>query len=474
MSPFWHDQNVLKSILKPSGLLVIIFALLTLIWSTSFFIHSSEFWSIYVSKSMANTDLSQVVLMKPLFHFFLYLFHLLPLNDVQHLISVKFFFAIFGTAQLFLIVAILKNLTHEKKLISIESLCLILIGFTSIYFLQNFFRVRTDQVCVTLFLLFIYLNSKTKFTLKQHVLFLILYPLIGLKGILFSLLHSVQLALNYKKELFNTKYLLITLLSFLSIIIWTIVLGWNSITYLIYTTDSFATYFHSLLEWGKSDWVLIVFPLLSIFHSGYQIFIEQKLKVNLSILSTASLILILLYPQKNNYFLASFIPVLLLNTVSFLFYLFQIVFKQSKFKYTITSFFVIFICTKFVFYYQTSPYRSNFEQIKFIGALSKIIKSNHYTYIDGFGAMPRQNNLNCFVSPGDTISNQNCKNLITEGKPDVVIVTQRLLSLMQDYQSFSLQYKDHDFNVFINKNTSDKVHKLQNIGPALMIFGFEI
>jgi hypothetical protein len=474
MSPFWHDKSVFKSTLKPIIFLAIIFALLTLIWSTTFFIHSSEFWSIYVSKNMTNTDLSQVVLMKPLFHFFLYLFHLLPLNDVQHLIFVKFFFAIFGTIQLFLIVAILKNLTPEKRLISTESLCLILMGFTSIYFLQNFFRVRTDQICATLFLLFIYLNSKTKFTLKQHALFLILYPLIGLKGILFSILHSVQLAVNYKKEIFKTKYFLIIFLSFLSIIIWTIVLGWNSVTYLIYTTESFSTYFQSLLEWIQSDWILITFPLLSIFNSGYQIYTEKKLKINLSILSVASLILILLYPQKNNYFLASFIPILLLNTVSFLFYLIQDSFKKSKFKYAVTSFFVIFICTKLVFYYQTTPYRSNFEQIKFISTISNLIKSNHYNYVDGFGAMPRQNNMNCFVSPDDTISNQHCKNLITGGRPDVVIVTQRLLSLLQDYQSLNQQYTDHDFNVFINKNISDKVHKLQDIGPALMIFGFEI
>lgn len=474
MSSFWHDESVFKSILKPSGFLVIIFALLTLIWSTTFFIHSSEFWSIYVSKNMTHLDLSQVLLMKPLFHFFLYLFHLLPLSDVQHLLTVKFFFAIFGTFQLLLIIAILKNLAPEKKLISMESLCLILMGFTSLYFLQNFFRVRTDQVCVTLFLLFIYLNSKSKFTLKQHVLFLILYPLVGLKGILFSLLHSIQLGLNYKKELFKTKYFLITCLGFLSITIWTIVLGWNSVTYLIYTTDSFATYFHSLLEWGKSDWVLIIFPLVSIFNSGYQIYTEQKLKINLSILSTASLILILIYPQKNNYFLASFVPILLLNTVSFLFFLIHDTFKQSKFKYAITSFIVIFICTKLVFYYQTTPYRSNFEQIKFIGTISKLIKSNHYTYVDGFGAMPRQDNMNCFVSPDDTVSNQNCKNLITQGKPDVVILTSRLLGTIKANELLATHYIHSGCNIYIKKNLDLTLSNNNKILPALLTFGFEI
>lgn len=465
---------MLKSILKPSGFLVIIFALLTVIWSTTFFIHSSEFWSIYVSKNMTHLDLSQVLLMKPLFHFFLYLFHLLPLSDVQHLLAVKFFFAIFGTFQLLLIIAILKKLAPEKKLISIESLCLILMGFSSLYFLQNFFRVRTDQVCATVFLLFIYFNSKSKFTLKQHILFLILYPLIGLKGILFSLLHSVQLALNYKKELFKTKYFLITCLGFLSIVIWTIVLGWNSVTYLIYTTDSFATYFHSLLQWIQSDWVLIIFPLLSIFNSAYQIYIEQKLKINLSILSTTSLIVILLYPQKNNYFLASFIPILLLNTVSFLYFLIQDTFRQSKFKHIITSFIVIFICTKLVFYYQITPYRSNFEQIKFIGTISKIIKSNHYTYVDGFGAMPRQNNMNCFVSPDDTISNSYCTEIIRDGKPDIVILTTRLMGLIGPNGLLDPNYFDSGYNIFVKRGTEYKTPQSQKMQPALFVFGFEI
>lgn len=466
---------MLKKISRIQIILLTIFTILTLSWASTFFIHSSEFWSIYVSKHLLNTQFSQVIFMKPLFHFFLYLFHLLPFNDVQHLLAVKVIFAIFGLIQLFFILLILKNLTSNKfSLLTTESYFLLLVGFSSTYFLQNFFRVRSDQICVTLFLMFIYFNSQKKFTFKQHILFLALYPLIGLKGILFSLLHAVQIGLDYKKDLFKTKYFFITCLGFLSVTLWTINLGWNSVTYLIYTTDSFATYFRNLTEWVQSDWLLIIFPLFSIFHSKYQHHSEQKLKINLSVLTLASLIIILLYPQKNNYFIASFIPILLLNTVSFALFLINETYKKFFFKHIITSFFIIFIFAKFILYFDITPYRSNSEQINFISNVSKILKSNNYTYIDGFGAFPRQNNMNCFVSPDDERSNRHCTDLILNGGSDIVIVTQRLLSMSESYEVFRQKYSDQDFNIFINKSITKKPKSFKDIGPALLIFGFEI
>ena len=44
--------------------------------------------------------------------------------------------------------------------------------------------------------------------------------------------------------------------------------------------------------------------------------------------------------------------------------------------------------------------------------------------------MPRQNNMNCFVSPDDTISNSYCTEIIRDGKPDIVILTTRLMGLI--------------------------------------------
>lgn len=477
MSSFWHDDKVFKSILKPSGFLVIIFALLTLIWSTTFFIHSSEFWSVYISKFTFNTEFSNTILLKPLFHFLLSLVHALPLNDVQHLVTVKVLFSIIGLIQIFLIIGIFRILFERKPhLASIKVILLLLLIFSSTNYLQNFFRIRTDQICTTIFLVAIYLNAKKKLSLLQHFLFILVYPMIGLKGFLFSLIQIILLTTGHPIHFSKNKTkIYLYILSFFTFFIWAVNLSWNNILYLLQTTNSFAHYFIALSSWASSEWILLIASLVSIFSSQFQNFSETKFNTNLSALSLTAMILILLFPQKHAYFLASFSPLFILNTSAFLFYIYEKHTNTRRLKLIFTTTIVSLLVTKSLISWMTTPiYRSNIEQLRLISYISEVIQLNNLNYVDGFGSLPKADNMNCFVSPDDSVSNTYCTEIIRNGKPDIVILTSRLMGLIGPNELLEPNYIDSGYNIFIRRGIEYKVPPSKKMQPALFVFGFEI
>ena len=366
-------------------------------WSTTYYIHSSELWSVYISKNTFNFDFLGTISMKPFFNLFLYLFHLLPLSDVQHLAAVKFFFSLIGVIQYLLLWNIFKKCIPEFNLKRMILFVLFtLFVFSSYLYLQNFFRIRSDQICITLFLYYIYLNSNRRLTVKLNFLFIALYPLVAIKGILFSFLHFSHFLLIHRKSIFTKKHVYLYALALIAILISVINFSWNGVLYLIDTTHSFSDSLTVFNIWVKSDFIIISLSIFSVFNMKYQRHIEEILKINLSLMSLLSLIVIFLFPQKHTYFIASFMPIFLLNSSTYVYYLYQI-FVNSKIldinpttkKICVCILILFFIVFKYENYYRNNPYRSNLSEFKFISTLSEIISLNNMSYIDGFGAMPR-------------------------------------------------------------------------------------
>ncbi len=460
-----------------SVILTLIIILSLLIWSASFYIHSSELWSIYISKNVFNLDFANTIFLKPLFHFTLSALHMLPLNDVQHLIAAKIIFSLIGVLQVILIIELYRSLFDSKpKLTSISVFLILLLSFSSVNYLQNFFRIRTDQVCATLFLISLYLNSKKKMPLRQHFLFILIYPMIGLKGFIFSILQALRLTTDHQINLIkNKKKAYLYILGFIAFFIWSINFGWDSVLYLAQTTHSFSQYFSALSTWFSSEWILLTISLVSIFSSEFQNFSEAKLKTNISSLSLSAMILILLFPQKHTYFLASFSPLFILNTAAFFLFLYNKYTLKESTQRIIACCAICLLVAKIAVSSFTNPlYRSNFEQLKLIGYISEVLSLNSLTLVDGIGALPKADNLNCFVSPNDQLSNDYCIELIKQGKPDIVILTGRLMGLIGPNEMLDPHYVDTGYNIFIKKGLDYKLPQKQKMQPALFVFGFEI
>lgn len=465
----------IKSILK--ALLIISVTLVLFAWSVTFYIHSSELWSIYISKNIFNIDFSNTILLKPLFHLALSALYLFPVNDVQHLLMAKSIFAAFGLLQVILMIEIFRHFFKEKpEHLSIPVALLLLLSFSSTNYLQNFFRIRTDQVCITIFLLALYLDLKNKLSLMGHVLFMIVYPMVGMKGLLFTILHSLHLATSRRSDFFkNKKKLFYYSLIFFSFLIWSINIGWNSISYFIQTTSSFSQYFLALSSWMKTEWFLLLISLISLFNYNFQSFCEKKIHTHLSSLSLSGMILILLFPQKHTYFLASFSPIFILNTSAFFVYLLTCTALTDSFKKVTIVFISFMILAQVLISYSTiTIYRSNKEELNFIHYISEVINLNNLSYVDGIGSLPRAYGMNCFVSPDDQISNAYCLELVRKGQPDVVILTPRLMGLIGPNELLDPNYIDSGYNIFFKKGLEYKKPKERQMQPALLIFGFEI
>ncbi len=443
-------------------------------WSMTYYIHSSELWSVYISKNTFNFDFFSSISIKPLFHFVLYLFHQLPLSDVQHLYLVKFFFSLIAVLQFFLLTEIFKrSLPENDSSKKLKQILFSLFIFSSLIYLQNFFRIRTDQVCITLFLFFIHSHQKKRMPFYTQLIFIGLYPLIGLKGFIFSLLHGLHLITIYKKNIFQKKYVLFQILTLTAILIWTINISWAGVLYFISTTQNFSDSVSVFFAWFKADFFLIMTSFVSIFNLNYQSQFEKKVNINLSLMTTASLILIFLFPQKHSYFIASFVPLFLLNSSTFINYLFEKYMRTKNQKIIFITTIIVFISYQYSLYIKQNPYRSNAYQMQFINYAASLISLNNLSYIDGFGALPRAKNLNCFVSPSDDFTNKTCLDLVASGQPDVVILTQRLMWLIGPTENLKQHYKDVGYNIFVKKDLDFKFQAPEGMMPGLLVFGFE-
>lgn len=439
-------------------------------WGFFYFIHSSEFWSITIAQDFFNSDLRDTIMIKPLFHLLLYIPFLFSLSDVEHLYVVKALFAACGALQVILFYLIFTKVSRNR-LWALLATCALL---ANPLYSENFFRVRTDQVSVTLFLLFIFLSMRGAFRSKKLIFWLTIFPLIGVKSILFSILIFINslIVQNFLMDSFraNKKYFYIYVLASLSGLLLFININWHSVVYFIDTFQSFSVNSVIFKEWLRYDFIVICITLTSLFFTDFNSFIEDKTNITLSKISTSCLILILLVSQKFSFLIASFIPVFYLTSFLLLFFI------STRYK-IFPQLFVIFSLIQIGYgTYNLSRvdfYYSNSNQVKFIEFIAPLLQKEHLSYLDGAGTLPRQSNSSCFVSVDDSSSNQNCLNQIEKGTPDVIILTSRLMSILKSGAKISDLYRETTHNIFVRNNLSLTVAPPKNLQPALLTFGFE-
>lgn len=458
-----------KSYLKKDSyfLLVVIFA--AFIWAYSYAIHSSEFWSIYISKKYFDVDFFETIKIKPLFHFLLYLGHLVPLHDLQHIIAIKILFSILGCLQLYLLFKVLEKITFTEVYLRYFIFFATLSGSI---FLENYFKIRTDQLCLSLFLFYLWKENDYFFKRTRYVfLFSLVFPLIGAKGVYFSVLTLLSHFSTKKINLnFNFKTLL-KLLVLINVITYGLLLGWNSVLYFFNTYDSYAESLSNVVIFCKENFAvlsLIFFLILILLTQLNKAFIPLNLTIGAA--SLAALLIIFIAPQKFNFFLASFIPLFYILAADALV-------KLKKIKSVWYFIFILLIGTNAVLNvydnFKNKIFHSNTAQFAFIDKVTQQLGPYQFTYLDGVGIFPRQNNTNCFVSPDDWKSNSHCTELLNNSTADIIIHTQRLSQLLPLGALPNKNYRAIGANVYLNTKHHDDTQLSKDIPPAVLVFGFE-
>lgn len=426
-------------------------------------ISASEFWPVTISKTWLNPEhFEYSLLQKPLFGLLLSLFHLLPLDDVQHLYTVKALFSALGVLSIWAYVRTLTTLAEIKISDLYSNLLILVVVLISPNFLNNFFNIRTDQVSFLLFLYFIYFNYKHEFI--KSFLFLLLIPLVSIKGVVFIIPGIYLLYSNsqYTLKKIRTLHKFYFISGFTAAVIWLINLNGPSLTYLINTYYSMSFPNPNLQNYLRFEFLYIIASLLVSF---YVLFINDIKLKKYAYTSLYFTIMIFILPQSYPYYIAS---------LSHLIYLPLFVFilrrqNPSMFKKLVLIAVQLLYVLGTIFFTKINlNYNSNHDQISFIQSSSRIIEKNNLSYIDGVGILPRQKFTACFVSPDDDFSNTNCFNQIFNLSADAVIITNRIFLLgEQIFTYIEPAYEQILPNFWIRKDKiNSDILKVKNLNPT--------
>lgn len=438
------------------------------------FISSSEFWSIYLSQKIFSMEIGwQSVYLKPIFHGLLATVYLLNLNDFYHIVATKVLFALNGLLQFILIFRILSYFFKKPW----TNLGLTIFLFCSPLLLGNYDRVRSDQLALTIFLFFALMTlipSKNKPFLLISLL--IALPLVAFKHIYFSVLGFLLLDKKPFVLYFNTlsivrKFLL--LLGFLAMVIWGTLIAIPAIIYFINSMNNYRSGLQNLYFWGRTEWFYLYIALLPLAFRDFRIYLKKLNFQKLLWIQYVVILILLIHPQRFNFFIASFIPVLYLPALFFVHYLIEEKIAPAHWIFSVLvclGSFSLYLAHK-----ESHVFTFNNPQLVAIDRISNIVTANHLSYLDGMGLLPKGNNVGCFVSPEDDFSNQSCINAIKDKKADAIIVTNRLMSLNFDFNKL----EEYDYisvgpNFYIRKDIQKKYDiSFTSWAPPSVIFSSE-
>jgi hypothetical protein len=365
------------------------------------------------------------LLQKPVFTLFLGLFHLLPLNDFYHIYFVKFVFSFLGVQSLILFQRYCRNSFQTKSTLLFVFLFVIL----SPFFLNNFFRIRSDQFGLFLFILALYFQSEKK--ARAMLITLCVLPIVSVKSFIFFIpgLFLFKESLSAFTQQKSRRFKFYFLLTSLSLLVWVISSNVSSFYYYLETWKSRSDYSFFLLDYFKVEWPLLLLSLLANIY-----FLKIRKFRNQVTASFTSFLVLFLVPQSLPFFIASL--TLLIYLPGFI--LLDSLAKNQKrllLQNGVLIIFSIFQLVNLGYRLQNpeiSIYSSNLDQLKYIQKVSPIVEKNNLTYLDGAGILPRANFNPCFISPDDLVANESCKTKLNNLEADAVIITQRL-SFLGDF-----------------------------------------
>lgn len=467
LSKWFRPESIFYTIFLASTALLFINGL-------NSFISSSEFWSIYLSQKLFSWQLTwSSVYLKPAFHLVLAVIYLFKLNDFYHIYVAKILFSLNGVFQFFLIYKIFISLFRSRIICLLQTLFL----FLSPVFLANYYRIRSDQMALTLFLLFIVVSiSNWPFKKWLQLFIFFLFPAIAMKHLYFSALSLFFLPLRNYWEIFQKQNLLrktLIALALMNLFLWGLYAAKEPLHYFLETYNSELSHLVQLKLWIKADFPYLILSFFPYLVTGFRRFMSKNNLTCFFFSQCLIIFIIFIHPQKLPFFLASLTLVLYFPAAFFLQYLMELKFvNKMLLALTIT---LVTVCNLQFAKKYFHLFTLNNPQLITIERLSNIITDKDLTYLDGMGLLPRAKNIGCFVSPDDETSNKFCLDSLRNRTPDAIILTNRLLGLPFDF--FSLEkngYKIIGPNLFIRKELVESFKNEVTEWPApSIIFSFD-
>ncbi len=434
--------------------------------SLSNFISHSEFWGITSGQLFGSFSPEAIVVYyRPIFYALLKSLYFLPLDNISHIKAARLLFGVIASFNCFLIAAIVYQRSKDKKLSFIYILFLLSIHT---YF-YNIFRVRSDILALFFFLLAVYKTNldvlKGLPTFSWKTLGLIFLCFLSTPKAIFLIfvfaaytfyLNSTEKASSPK---FRIAFYLMLPFAFVTVV--------SSLFLLLQASES-NPFVYALLYFSNTTgqlfqiegWSNLILSfkinfLHYIFLSmGWILFLKNKKQDHWSsfaILAGASSLSFLIYPEKWDYFFASYIPLIFLPSL----YVFSwILKKRARFALVIPLFVTPFYMTHF-----TGWHFSNKEQIRVIGNLGDLVdNSPEALYFDSTGLLPRHPILMVFYGPGDERAHHNNLDILKEVQPTFIFFTAKVsLGEPEILKFLHLNYKEITEDVWIHSQRTPEI-----------------
>lgn len=433
LQPYFSIENLMGALLIIQVVLMV---------STSYLAQYSvsELWHLTTAKDFLNLD-RDLYTNWSRFTFFSTLkpFLLFFDNNAPLLLSARFLFTCIGLVIIALTYKLTHLLSNNKKL----SIFVCIIILANEYFFTRSFRIRSDLMatCLNLLTLFLYfkwfpiVNSS-----KINKIILCALSLLTLMSTPKSVYHliinaSIIYSTNEKTDKKNNRRF-----SFLVLIVFPIIsvaiiiafskfiLNFDSIYLaylqsLSYYVSAFNDYYHTTKEalYLISGFLLILI-LLYLFNKRIlpQVHLTQQSSTYI-LWAIASAFIMGLHNQKYPFFIASYVPLLIIPLILLL---------QSLIK-RINSKAILLLSTSLVLLSYVE-YKTVFEksllkdQLTFIKKYESFLQTNpSISYFDGTGLLPLNNQYPYYFGPNE-IHNKQWFNLLKSIEPDVILYTPRI------------------------------------------------
>lgn len=421
----------------------------------------SEMWATVVVKYMFQNDPSYAYAIKPLFNFILWAnFKWAYFLDLHPMVTGRFLMGLNGLLLAYLVSRILFLLTKDRNAAFLGFI--LLFAFST--FVKRGGQIRSDLLVSTFIFLGIYYRILKTEKRWLPLLFWFLAMLISPKASLFSIPLIIYLFFenlySYKKLFL---YILVSL--FISILLinplrLALLNSWG------FFIESFTEkgmgfgYFDPIrfihvLRFLKENSILLAFLIGSLF-VYYRCKTKQVIPKIVSIVALISFLILIFYPDRLPFLIASLLPFFCLYLVALLFSIWN-----KKWIYSIV---IILSFTSFGYWSQDMVRNHSNEQQRFVADWldQQLLVLPELSIWDPTGVLARSKAYYFFLGPAQVEDNFSTLHFIKEAKVDIFLYTAKAFYLEPElFPALRLNYYNIGGGVYLKRELDGKVDSVR-------------
>ncbi len=420
--------------------------------SSQTFIADSEFWSISVGYHLIENLKSNWVFTRPLYYFFIWLTQLHYTSPTSSVLWARSLFILNSLVIVFFMVKIVSRRTGSYFYGAVSVLLL----FANTGFMNQGFRIRSDLMATSLSLAIL---SQMPFK-KTYYKFLVFVPLLATPK---AILHSIVLIFSRSKDLYSGSFRKVVPLIFIVFLVFMLLTD-NGVYFLhtlsgdgggpqYWSVDSF---FHIINQFTRNPlfWILV----LGRFYTCFAVIRKEGALgglpdtiSDLTRLAFVSFLTMLIFTEKTQFFIASFLPYFSMHAALLFYDLDKL--KMKRFANATLLCSVIVCLGSGVFWVRLNESENNNRmQLETLSGVFELLQRSDVTSFEDFTCLlPTYCTHANFVGPNQPAANRLALESFMKSRPDIFFYLKKARFLEPELSNFlSKNYIDSAKGVYFS------------------------